>query len=933
MAGGGMKRLLALLALLPGLALAQVYPYFPPPYAQGPQPSGLFFASPCSSTGPVTFRSLCASDFSAGFLAPLNLTLTDPGSNGGNPSNGNLYSLSTRTSASGTSGSQRFWSAFFSTNDTGALDAGSGYSATLDAEFYVNGPSLTGSRATSRFYMEVDAPTNNQLPGNTSYGASNSICVGKGNDNGTGTTTATAHGNCSTSNWIGQLTSTATNWYALGGEIDTNMNFGSSVALNRGLQIAKISGNQAVGSQDDYAIGLGNQATNATYGATGTQTTTGTAGQFSCSPCANVVVGDALKIVGTNTGSGTITGYVSGNQYFVSATNGTSTFTLQDQNHNPLTTTAGSLTGLSFVGTWAGWGWAHGYTLCGSPCVFPIALTGSILDSELAGTVKNIIDYHLVNCTSFELRLSVLSSDCSGNVTANTITATGGASTLSGGTVAINQGAGSSITQIGNGTTTGNVNIGGTSNQVNFGSQVNLATNNLSSSSWGTAGLVYGGASRTLTDTTASGTITTEVAAALPAYTLTTPSNAITVTNLDTLYLAAPIAGTNVTATNLNSLDAAGRISGTGGAGISGGVINFNNNSNNNVNINTGTSTGTLTLGGSSALVNVGAPVVVGSATGGSQGVGTVNATGLFVNGVAVGGGASGANPTGTVGLSAVNGVASTFLRSDGAPPLSQSIAPTWTGVHTWTLTQAANTSTDGVVLADTTAASAANQQYSPRLRLTGQGWKTNATAASQSFDYIIENQPVQGAANPTGNLVISAQVNGGGYNFVGEFLSNGAVNGGVLQMVGNPSSSAPQYSFTGATNYGMTCCSSVNGAGGLNLIASGAIDLTANTKGVYISGVPLAVSGTLPTISGCGTAGSIAGGTSAFTFTVGTGASPCTFTVTFASSQVHDYICIAQDRTSNIMLPETTGQAANTCVFKGNAATSDVISVVAIGR
>lgn len=43
-----------------------------------------------------------------------------------------------------------------------------------------------------------------------------------------------------------------------------------------------------------------------------------------------------------------------------------------------------------------------------------------------------------------------------------------------------------------------------------------------------------------------------------------------------------------------------------------------------------------------------------------------------------------GANPTGTIGLSAVNGSASTFLRSDGAPPLSQTITPTWTGSHTF---------------------------------------------------------------------------------------------------------------------------------------------------------------------------------------------------------------------------------------------------------
>lgn len=41
-----------------------------------------------------------------------------------------------------------------------------------------------------------------------------------------------------------------------------------------------------------------------------------------------------------------------------------------------------------------------------------------------------------------------------------------------------------------------------------------------------------------------------------------------------------------------------------------------------------------------------------------------------------------GANPSVSVGLSAVNGTATTFMRSDGAPALDQSIAPTWTGNH-----------------------------------------------------------------------------------------------------------------------------------------------------------------------------------------------------------------------------------------------------------
>jgi hypothetical protein len=42
------------------------------------------------------------------------------------------------------------------------------------------------------------------------------------------------------------------------------------------------------------------------------------------------------------------------------------------------------------------------------------------------------------------------------------------------------------------------------------------------------------------------------------------------------------------------------------------------------------------------------------------------------------------ANPTGTVGLAAANGVLATAMRSDAAPPLDQGIIPTWTGIHTF---------------------------------------------------------------------------------------------------------------------------------------------------------------------------------------------------------------------------------------------------------
>lgn len=44
------------------------------------------------------------------------------------------------------------------------------------------------------------------------------------------------------------------------------------------------------------------------------------------------------------------------------------------------------------------------------------------------------------------------------------------------------------------------------------------------------------------------------------------------------------------------------------------------------------------------------------------------------------------ANPTASLGLTAINGVATTAMRSDSAPALSQVITPSWTALHTWTI-------------------------------------------------------------------------------------------------------------------------------------------------------------------------------------------------------------------------------------------------------
>lgn len=69
-----------------------------------------------------------------------------------------------------------------------------------------------------------------------------------------------------------------------------------------------------------------------------------------------------------------------------------------------------------------------------------------------------------------------------------------------------------------------------------------------------------------------------------------------------------------------------------------------------------------------------------------ASGGGTANFLSAAGTWIAPAGGVTGlANPLVSIGLTAVNGSATTAMRSDAAPALSQSITPTWTGTHTFT--------------------------------------------------------------------------------------------------------------------------------------------------------------------------------------------------------------------------------------------------------
>jgi hypothetical protein len=94
---------------------------------------------------------------------------------------------------------------------------------------------------------------------------------------------------------------------------------------------------------------------------------------------------------------------------------------------------------------------------------------------------------------------------------------------------------------------------------------------------------------------------------------------------------------------------------------------------------------------------------------------------------------------------------------------------------------------TSGLSLVNTTAATVGAQQMSPALRLRGQGWKTNATAGSQSVDWQIDLLPVQGAANPSSSLRFRSSINGGAYSDLMTLSSAGALSlPGSIAVTGN---------------------------------------------------------------------------------------------------------------------------------------------------
>lgn len=164
------------------------------------------------------------------------------------------------------------------------------------------------------------------------------------------------------------------------------------------------------------------------------------------------------------------------------------------------------------------------------------------------------------------------------------------------------------------------------------------------------------------------------------------------------------------------------------------------------------------------------------------------------------------ANPTGTIGLTAVNGVATTAPRSDSAPALSQAISPTWTGTHLFR---------GGLSRGGTTSQITAGVTGTiPIVGLTNSGAGTDQKSVelvmpNNNGDFTIQN--VNQAGNTTSPIL--SEVRGTGVA-VGSITLGNNTDNPIVTIGGG------QMSITGKNGTGVTCNSST-GTNGTALCVS----------------------------------------------------------------------------------------------------------------
>jgi hypothetical protein len=294
------------------------------------------------------------------------------------------------------------------------------------------------------------------------------------------------------------------------------------------------------------------------------------------------------------------------------------------------------------------------------------------------------------------------------------------------------------------------------------------------------------------------------------------------------------------------------------------------------------------------------------------------------------------ANPTGTAGLTAVNGSAATFMRSDGAPAISQAIVPTWTGIHTWSLAEPRlklNNTTGGVDSKlwdiDVTAT-----DWALRTRTDADGAGVDAIRVKRSG---VNLDGIAGIV--VGNSTLAATMTIGlrqvlfdatdETDFTAKLItmtSNGGLGSDVLI-----SSNRNVDIFAGQDGLGSSIITIQNDFGDVNIQGGGTdgdISLTTVGTGTIDLVGASVVKGTKFTATGCSN-GTTVGGRSAGSFVSGT-TGTCTVVITLPTAP-NGWACAASDVSTAVAIPQSA-TSTTSCTISGVTTSGNVVVFQAIG-